>query len=355
MTTSPAEDPRLDGPAGQGQQDPPAAPAAREGDDPEGAEKTVRRREFLTEPGEPLQLAPSPIESGMRLQRFLAETGMSDTDVLLSEFSAVPMPLHSVDGYPEGRKRWAGVRADAMWLPLMWLPNRVANRYRVEADDGQTYTESHDMWVVRVGLELSASGLYDDESGMWVDVLDLFDLDIDDPAVLARVDAWLNGADDEVLDGIDLSELMTDPDDEDWALREVDSMWPRLQVMSWALQSDSLHGHCVDVLESPDMDPSPRDAAAMMAMIAGMAAKSFSTFEDEGAEEAYWSRLEAEADAAAREIAQGAGMSASDVVHRFAPQMRDRLQVIRDAYWPMFQQIEAEAQAATAPRHAISQ
>jgi hypothetical protein len=154
--------------------------------------------------------------------------------------ASIPLPRYPADGF--AGRRWEGVDPRAMWLPLMWLPTRVALPYLTEDPSlGKAVFEAPDEWAARVALELSASGLYDPETGRWVDVLALHGIDITDEDSVERVGSWLAGSDDPVLDGIDLSDRFTrpDPDEEHWAAEAVEAMGtPLLQSRFALLASD---------------------------------------------------------------------------------------------------------------------
>ena len=174
------------------------------------------RRPMMTEPGESLLIAGSAPALGTRFADWLRLSGLSDTEVLLTPLCSVPLP---VDQGIRGPRRWAGVNPSLMWHPLMWLPDGVQRPILHKDPDGSVWQESNSIWALRVILELIGGNLFDPDSGTWLDVLSTVGLDIEHPLDLARVEAWLGGADDEALDSIDLSEhLYRIEDVPDWAL-----------------------------------------------------------------------------------------------------------------------------------------
>lgn len=235
----------------------------------------VRRREFLLEPGEPPLLSRSPIVAGERFGRFCQVTGLDPGDVSSSPLAAFPAPRYR-GSYPGGRRRPPGVRAEAMWHPLMWLPRRLGGRAVLErAPDGTpTLVENTDEWLVRVGLEVGVSGLYDQASGGWVDVLALHGLDVADPAVLERIERWLAGGDDEVLDGVDLEEHLAVQRDPWWSLVLATELVPLLTECAWALGAQALAESVDDlVLDGPEgAGWSGRTTQSVAAMLAALAA-----------------------------------------------------------------------------------
>jgi len=213
-----------------------------------------RRRSSDLGPGEHLLLPASVLDTTARLTAWKEFTGLGDDDLLLSPLSAVPLPMPWT--VPAGRRRWAGLRPEAMWHPLLWLPRRLATPCLLhDPARGRTRGEAYDEWALRVVLELVESApvvveggrwlllhdpahgrhvrpaepgddalepLYDVHSGTWLDVLATVGLDVDDPADLGRVRAWLDGAPDAALDGVDLDRhLRARGRDDAWALDRV--------------------------------------------------------------------------------------------------------------------------------------
>ena len=146
-----------------------------------------------------------------------------------------------------------------MWHPLLWLPDRLATRYTLVDDNGACSTEPDDIWCLRVCLELQAAGLYDPDTGSWLDVLSLAGLDGDDPDTAGRVDRWLTGGADPVLDRLDLTEHVDRPDDLDWALHAAIDELPAMRVVSWVLTAQDLLDAC-DALRTGGDDVSPGSA-----------------------------------------------------------------------------------------------
>lgn len=214
-------------------------------------ETSTRTRTFLTRPGEHLLLPPQIMDIPTRHAEFIAYTGLSPHDVVVSTMASIPLPLYPPGGF-RGR-RWEGVDPVAMWLPLMWLPTRVALPYRTDDPaSGTSSYETPDEWAARVALEVSASGLYDPETGQWTDVLAMHGIDISDPDAVERVGSWLAGSTDPILDGIDLSERFTRPHEEHWAAEVVEAMGaPLLQSRFALLAADVCE--IFDDLANPDI------------------------------------------------------------------------------------------------------
>lgn len=186
------------------------------------------RRTFLLDPGESPVLSRSILETISRWNTFRAASGLSDVDFHVTPLVAVPVPIYP-SAWPAGHKRWVGTRASFMWNPLMWLPAPLRSHF--VSEDG-SYREDHTLWALRIVCALTGSGFYDQTTGEWLDVLSLHNLDISDPEVEARVQKWLDGGSDEVLDNIDLSNQIVMDQVQLW--QEVGSDYPVLQGMQWA-------------------------------------------------------------------------------------------------------------------------
>lgn len=293
----------------------------------------IRRRTLQNEPGEALLIARSALDTATRFSDWLDLSGLPAERVLADPLISVPVPLASArDG---DARRWpAAVNPEIMWHPLMWLPERLARRYRVEAEDGSTRVESDAEWVVRLALELSMSSLYDLDSGTWLDVLSTVDLDIDDPAVQERVSTWLHGGADDILDNIDLSPLVDVEAGPDWALESAEEILPTLQPASWALLSDDLTKLVLEVVEGAATLEEARHQTDMIASLAISALASVPAAGDEEAPAALWRRVIAE-------LPHFDG-SLDDLLAGPLDQLSESFYAIRDDYWP-FLELLAEA------------
>lgn len=211
-----------------------------------------RRRTYLPDAGQPLLLSCGAADQALRFQQFADDTALPEEQITATTMAAVPLPVKRRSAGPRG---WAPELNPAMmWHPLFWLPERIALRYRHE--DGNF--ESDGEWSARVALEATLTGLYDPAEGSWVDVLSLVELDVDDPDVQDRLSAWLAGADDESLDGIDLSGITELAEDPHWALEEIAELYPMLLPASWA---DFASG-VLDLLAADEHSPADRVATA---------------------------------------------------------------------------------------------
>jgi len=222
----------------------------------------------MTEPGEPLEVASSTLRSAARYRTWAADTGIGAEWVSPNPLCCVPLPVYPA-AWPTGRRRWPGLRPAMMWHPLLWLPDRLATRYTMLDDTGGRSAEPDDVWALRVCLEVQASGLYDADTGSWLDVLSLAGLDGDDPDTATRVAAWLDGRPDPVLDGVDLTEHVDRPGDPDWAVFAAIAELPALQVISWAVTALDLLEACEELTETGGDTGRVRRAAAAIAALAG--------------------------------------------------------------------------------------
>lgn len=235
------------------------------------------RRPFLLHPGQSLIAAGDPIQAALDYQVSAEALGISPDHLMASRMTAVAIPENSGRPANRSRRRWEGTRPEMMWLPLLWLPHRLASRYRFQVVDGEVfaidpsspraenvltkpavgfevYTETQDLWALRVALEIEASGVYDTDTGTWFDVLAYIGINVDTPNHLARVQRWLDGADDNDLDlldtGLELDRLITDQRDPTWALSSALSMHQSMLEGVWARGADSLLGMTDDLAVS---------------------------------------------------------------------------------------------------------
>lgn len=195
-----------------------------------------RRRRFLTYPGESLLVPLNAADFVARFPEFEEITGLDTTDIYLPSITSIPLPMYK-DGYGKNHNRLPNVRTDFMWHPFVWLPADIVGRYSITQADGEPpIVEPDDVWALRMGLLMQNTGLYDIATGEWLDVLSVFGLDIDDPEVRERIDAWREGADDEILDSIesDIGQTIMDShEDSEWAITAAMAMAPDVVVSTW--------------------------------------------------------------------------------------------------------------------------
>ncbi len=230
---------------------------------------TITRRSYLLEPGEELLLSRSAITVAERFDRFCTDSGLDPDQVFSDPLCATPLPIARKN--PDGTiPRWRGVNPAFLWHPVMWLPRDIALRYQVREDPSsdELHLETDHEWAIRVSLELQAAGLYDSETGGWLDVLALHGLDPANPVDYARIEAWLGGGADETLDAIDLRDFTASPDDPDWAFRATRELAEALIPAQWSL----IAGDLLDVLsESAATGGSLEVRQRTLAAISGLA------------------------------------------------------------------------------------
>ncbi|WP_314872980.1 hypothetical protein [Actinomyces oris] len=221
---------------------------------------------------------------------FLAQSGLSLTDVVASPVASVPVPDYQASpGIGSSRRRPWPVRAEFMWHPLMWLPDRLRSRAKVVMPGGGSSIESDEQWAIRVLTEMQASGPfqavgrrwvgladyrgvplveyrlgadgrrvvpeltydmtaahrlrgytpgdagllapYDPADGTWLDVPYLVGVDLTSRQGVERMDRWLAGAPDADLDGLDLDVCMrAEGREEMWAFEELYRLFDRSLV-----------------------------------------------------------------------------------------------------------------------------
>lgn len=199
------------------------------------------RRIFATDAGEELLLSHGAFAMAVKFGEMRHETGLPADAIISDPIAAVPMPRYEPEFTGEGN-RWPGVNPHMMWHPLFWLPASLSDRYLLSNPaDPNPVIETDQMWMVRVALTMSASGLYDAESGSWVDILSTIGIDINEKADRMRVKEWQAGGDDDLLDSIDLSDYLdSGEENEGWALNLTILMLDDLKQASWALIAEDL-------------------------------------------------------------------------------------------------------------------
>lgn len=286
---------------------------------------TVYRR-YLTEPGESLLSPVGAFDQLERCQTWSTHTGLP-LERISSGLASVPLIVAGT-GEETGHE-FASVNPLFLWHPLFWLPEQVAYRQRWNnPSGGDPIVEGLDIWHARVALQLSYSGLYDPESG-WLDILSVYSLDIADPAVVARVAAWLAGGEDETLDGIDLTDVILDALPMDEAVSTAAAIAPDLKAIQWGIQADSLVQLFDEVREDPSTTNSSLRATTVNA--AYLAAASFSDLPWNGApateHEAQWSTW-------AEQAENGQFASPADFIeHNYTP-IYTRVKAVREHFWP---------------------
>lgn len=192
-------------------------------------DRPVRRISWLLPQGSPLLGAHDPFLAMLFAEQFEELTDLEPFsaeftyEVVTSPLAAIPMPI----SYPRpdgDRGRFTGLNPAAAACPLFWLPDDLRHPYIYTGADGEVHSEGIEEWQARVGLELTASGVYDEDEG-WIDPLATYlGLDADDPEVQKRVTAYLDGEHDPELDSLParLAAVIADSpehrEDEYWAV-----------------------------------------------------------------------------------------------------------------------------------------
>jgi len=194
----------------------------------------TNRRPYLTGPGDSLILPPSSFALNTLYESWVADTGIEPDRLVFSALVGSPLPLRDFGRGPRG---WDPQMNPAMfWHPLLWLPEAIA--LPLPPLDDNDVEEPLDAWALRVAWELVWSAMYDAEAGTWVDILSVYGLNVEDPAVQARVTAWLSGNQDPVLDNIDLSNYVTT--DQESTLAVVAEQIDSFRTAAWGVHADEL-------------------------------------------------------------------------------------------------------------------
>lgn len=240
-----------------------------------------RRKPFYTEPGQRLILTTGLMDFAERVDEFADASGLDVSDFVSHPVVTVPLPRAIRDDH-ENLLRWTGLNPVFLACPLFWLPKHVALRYRIRYPDGSVQIETDAEWSLRVALEMNASGLYDEDTGTWVDVLSVYGLDVDDVKTQHRIRQWLAGGKDVVLDSINISQFFEPQDNNpEWALSIVDATRDAVLQAQFAASAQSL------MLTVDDTMSQHHDAAFLHAFAAFVASLGLLGFQDLPASQEY--------------------------------------------------------------------
>jgi hypothetical protein len=209
----------------------------------------AKRRPYLTLPGESLLLTAHARDLVTRAEKFMIDGGLDAEHVYSGAIVSVPLPRPILDagepdesGETESVIVWPGTVPTMLWHPLAWLPEHIAFPMTLQADGEDEFEEDEDSWAMRVALEMTMTGLYDQDTG-WVDVLALNGIDIDSPADIARVQAWLDGGQDGVLDAINLEDYFAAAETIfgfGFSVARVHEILPAYMTASWSVVARTL-------------------------------------------------------------------------------------------------------------------
>lgn len=300
-----------------------------------------RYRKYQTEPGELLLLASSPLLTTTRFANFVVDSNLSPSRVTVSRMCPVPIPRYVVGAKDDKRQFPVGTNPSLLWHPLFWLPETLRTRVRYERadstpDNRMFHVETEDEWVARVALTLSTAGVYDPEQGTWLDMLSVVGLDSEDEMVIDRLQEWLEGAPDEDIDRIDLSEFVDIPGQPFWSLRSIESIYPVMEDASYAtLTNGTLEIIEIIVEKSESVEELAADfAAAVQALDLVIGSDIDVKVDDED-----FLTLTADVYKTASEYTG----TWADLVDGVFSYYRNALTAVRDLYWPSLQSlVEAE-------------
>ena len=229
---------------------------------PNGGETTPSYRPWIVEPGTLLSDPHDPFERLRCAEQFHELTGipieyepenLDDLDIAFTSVCPVPFPIIWYNPDTDLLNRPQDVSPEVLWNPLFWLPEALTHPYPYKSEDGSPAFETVEEWQYRVILELTASGLYVPETGLWRDVLqDFAGLNVDAEETKERLRAWRDGGDDAVLDSLrdQVGELIAETGkqrgDELWAVRESSEAGPIIAEVNQYLYARHLNVYLAD-------------------------------------------------------------------------------------------------------------
>jgi hypothetical protein len=288
-----------------------------------------RRRQFLTSPGESLLLPLQAMNIADRLSRWAKYSRLPKEAIVSSPLVAVPLATR-VPG-----SRWADATDPAaFWHPLLWLPPRLA---------APAAGERIDVWAVRIALEVTMTGLYDVETGTWLDILSTIGLDVDDEITQARITEWLDGGADEDLDSIDLSSGLDDPADLDWSRAQAEELLALLIPASWAVLSNDLISMASDTLADEDLDADmlSLDARTILYLAQGSIGDGPAGLDGEEPPSALWERI-------LEDLVHWPHRPLEDLIDGPFDALIESLYTIRNDYWVFVEALWENQQDAVA-------
>ena len=291
----------------------------------------IRRRQYLTSPGESLLLPMQAMAIADRLSRWTRYSNLPRETVVSSPLVAVPLAKR------EPGTRWPAMAEPAsFWHPNLWLPDRLAT----PADGERT-----DVWAVRIALELTVSGLYDVETGTWLDVLSTVGLDSEDPIVQARISDWLDGEPDADLDRIDLAAGLDDADDVDWSKPHAEELLSLLVPASWAVLSNDLIGMADDSIADEEISNESlrTDAQTILFLAQGAIGDGPSSAEGEESPSALWERILAD-------LENWPNRPLADLIAGPFDALVESLYGIRNDYWVFVEALWEDRSGAAKPQ-----
>ena len=122
-----------------------------------------------------------------------------------------------------------------------------------DGKDGAIIDEDPAEWGVRVMLEIANAGLYDPNTGEWVDVLARAGVDLNGQAGVDRVTAWVRGeADELLLDSFTIADQLDHAQPAGWAREAARAEAWAMREAQWSRTANAL---LLFIEANPDEQP----------------------------------------------------------------------------------------------------
>lgn len=186
----------------------------------------------------------SPIDMAIDAGEFLEFAQLHGGQVVVTPLVALPIPRYDTDGVPAFERE--AIPTEALWHPWFWIPTEMARRRDGETDDE---------WAMRIAIESSVVGFYDEDTASWLDILTLAGVDVGTNEGRRVVESWKGGSVCEltalpnVVDAAAYNE-----EDHDWGFTIAQSWARDCWVYAFHTQSRSLADYLTD---ERDADGSP--------------------------------------------------------------------------------------------------
>lgn len=205
-------------------------------------------RSYLLEQGEGLLFTSDPWQWAARVPLFQEDTGLNAKQLYTTPLFAHPIPIRA-----PGETSWRALPTNMLWHPLLWLPEHLARPAQFpDGKDGAIIDEDPAEWGVRVMLEIANAGLYDPNTGEWVDVLARAGVDLNGQAGVDRVTAWVRGEADELLDSFTIADQLDHAQPAGWAREAARAEAWAMREAQWSRTANAL---LLFIEANPDEQP----------------------------------------------------------------------------------------------------
>lgn len=162
------------------------------------------------EPGA-LTASPEPGQAAVDRDTLADLTGLHPNRIATSSLCGLAIPTDHAGGREQ---HWRNINPEALWLPFLWF-GPWADPATIVGPNGQDRAETIDEWLMRLAVLAEHLGVFDPATGAFLDQLAAVGIDVDEPADIARIEAWQRGEPDPILDTLAFTDADLDGTDAD--------------------------------------------------------------------------------------------------------------------------------------------